>query len=156
MKHTERHLVRVTASVVAHRKRKVLLIKEGKRGKKPKTNPICEPVGHVDPDESIIEAAIREVYEETGYRVKITGLIGICHTFFGGNGNIDSIRFAFRGRVIGGHPRYRRERHITPFFVSRAELRKLVPEIRYASQRALQDYLAGRRVPLRTITNLEK
>jgi ADP-ribose pyrophosphatase YjhB (NUDIX family) len=153
MKHSERHLVRITASVVAHRNGKILLIKEGRKGK---ANPICEPVGHVDPGEEIVAAAEREFHEETGYLVKITGLIGICHTFFGGNGNIDSVRFAFRGRVVGGHPRLRKEKDITPFFVTRTELKRLVPKVKYASKRALQDYLAGRRVPLRTITNLEK
>ena len=35
------------------------------------------PAGHVDEPEKITEAAIREVLEETGYKVKLTGVLPI-------------------------------------------------------------------------------
>ena len=36
-----------------------------------------QPAGHVEAGETIIEAAIRETMEETGYRVEIESLLGI-------------------------------------------------------------------------------
>ena len=36
-----------------------------------------QPAGHLDPNESLIQAAIRETFEETGYDVELTGVIGI-------------------------------------------------------------------------------
>ena len=39
-----------------------------------------QPAGHLDPNESLIEAAIRETLEETGYDVELTGVIGITCT----------------------------------------------------------------------------
>ena len=36
-----------------------------------------QPAGHVEAGETIVEAAIRETQEETGYQVQITDLIGI-------------------------------------------------------------------------------
>jgi len=38
------------------------------------------PAGHVDEPEKITDAAVREVYEETGYKVKLTGVLPIVIT----------------------------------------------------------------------------
>ena len=38
---------------------------------------INQPAGHLDPNESLIEAAIRETLEETGWLVSIESVIGV-------------------------------------------------------------------------------
>jgi phosphatase NudJ len=38
------------------------------------------PGGHIDEDETIAEAAIRETFEETGYEVELTGFVGLYQT----------------------------------------------------------------------------
>lgn len=38
---------------------------------------INQPAGHVEANETLIDAAIRETLEETGWTVEITGLLGI-------------------------------------------------------------------------------
>ena len=35
-----------------------------------------QPAGHLEPDESLVEAALRETREETGWHVRITHLVG--------------------------------------------------------------------------------
>ena len=35
-----------------------------------------QPAGHLEPDEGLVEAAIRETLEETGWDVRVTGFVG--------------------------------------------------------------------------------
>lgn len=37
-----------------------------------------QPAGHLEPGEGLIEATLREVLEETGWRVEATGYLGVC------------------------------------------------------------------------------
>jgi ADP-ribose pyrophosphatase YjhB (NUDIX family) len=53
---------------------KYLLVMEGKPGRQGLFN---LPGGHIEPHETIAQAAIREAKEETGYDVQLTGLVGI-------------------------------------------------------------------------------
>ena len=53
---------------------KVLMVKEAKKSCYGQWN---FPAGHVDENELIADAAIREVYEETGCKVKLTGVLPI-------------------------------------------------------------------------------
>lgn len=36
-----------------------------------------QPAGHLEPNETLIEAALRETREETGWTVKVTGVVGV-------------------------------------------------------------------------------
>jgi 8-oxo-dGTP pyrophosphatase MutT (NUDIX family) len=36
-----------------------------------------QPAGHLDPDESLINAAVRETLEETGWQVNVRSIVGI-------------------------------------------------------------------------------
>jgi len=53
---------------------KVLMVKEAKKSCYGQWN---FPAGHVDENELITDAAIREAYEETGCKVKLTGVLPI-------------------------------------------------------------------------------
>lgn len=37
-----------------------------------------QPAGHLDEGESLVEGALRETYEETGWRVELTGIISVA------------------------------------------------------------------------------
>jgi 8-oxo-dGTP pyrophosphatase MutT (NUDIX family) len=50
-------------------------------------NEIIFPKGHVDPGESHEQTALREVFEETGYKTKIKGFLGSLSYEFDENGN---------------------------------------------------------------------
>lgn len=57
---------------------KVLMVREAKGQFK---NSLGFPVGHLEDDETIVEGALREVYEESGYNVKLKGLLPIVETY---------------------------------------------------------------------------
>lgn len=64
----------VIAGGVIVRDNKVLMVKEAKKKCYGQWN---LPSGHADESEKITDAAIREIFEETGCRVKLTGVLPI-------------------------------------------------------------------------------
>ena len=87
-----------------------VLITEGgrlllaKRGMDPGRGLWYVPSGYVDWDERVDEAAVREMREETGLAVEVTGLFGVFP--FGSPRAGYGSFILFRGRVVGGelHP----------------------------------------------------
>ena len=62
------------------------------------------PAGHVDEPEKITNAAIREVYEETGYKVKLTGVLPIILKIKDDVGQMMHVRFS--AEVIEENKKY--------------------------------------------------
>jgi 8-oxo-dGTP pyrophosphatase MutT (NUDIX family) len=88
------------------------------------------PGGLIEPEEIPADAAVREVWEETGLLVEMTGILGV----YGGkelvvdyaNGDRASyIGVIFRGRTIGGQLRADAEEILDVRYISRAELKEL-------------------------------
>ena len=76
----------VIAGCVIVRDNNILMVKEAKKKCYGQWN---FPAGHVDEHELITEAAIRETYEETGCKVKLTGVLPIsCIDFENGETSI--------------------------------------------------------------------
>jgi len=63
---------RVTVAVVVEREGQLLLVEEQINGERV----LNQPAGHLEPDESLLQAAVRETLEETGWTVELTALIG--------------------------------------------------------------------------------
>lgn len=66
--------MKIVVGCVVKKDNKILMVQEGKK--------ICYeqwnfPAGHVDEGETITDAAVRETYEETGCKVKLTGVLPI-------------------------------------------------------------------------------
>ena len=57
-----------------------------------------QPAGHIEPGESIVEAALRETLEETGWKVELTGFAGIS-VYHAANG-VSYIRTTLNARPL--------------------------------------------------------
>ena len=64
----------VTVATVVEREGRFLLVEETKHGKKV----LNQPAGHLEPDECLSAAAVRETLEETGWSVRLDGIVGIA------------------------------------------------------------------------------
>ena len=87
MEHT--HFVSV-AGLVTNDRGEILMIKSPRRGWE-------YPGGMVEPGETFQDALKREIMEETGAEVEITGFIGLCK-----NVEKDSVNLDFSCRYTGG------------------------------------------------------
>src|SRR5690554_6501400 len=80
-----------------------------------------QPAGHLEMDESLIQVAIRETLEETGWDVEIAHLVGIY--LYKAPNNTTYQRVCFAGRALQqrkNHPLS--EEIISPVWLSREEL----------------------------------
>lgn len=65
----------VIAGCIVRKENKILMVKEAKKKCYGQWN---YPAGHMEEGEKITDAAIRETFEETGCKVKLTGVLPIC------------------------------------------------------------------------------
>jgi ADP-ribose pyrophosphatase YjhB (NUDIX family) len=63
----------------------------------------CLPGGHVDAKETLAQAAVREMREETGLEVRLTRLVGVYSRPGWNNGGMHMVSFA--GEIVGGELR---------------------------------------------------
>ena len=91
--------IHLTVATVVQRDDLFLMVKETEFGR----TVINQPAGHVEPGEDIIDAAIRETYEETGWHVEIQNLIGIYSSKAKVSG-ITYYRLAFSAEVVSHDP----------------------------------------------------
>ncbi len=137
----------VTVAAVVEQDDRFLFVEERLASDSPLV--INQPAGHLDPDESLIEAAVRETLEETAYHFKPDALIGI-YRWFPTHSEQTYLRFAFSGQVTGFDPERPLDVGIERcLWLSLAEIEAASSRLRSPLVlRAVKDYLAGRRYPL--------
>ncbi len=64
---------RVTVATIVSQNDRFLLVQEISDGQRV----FNQPAGHLEKNESLAAAALRETFEETGWHVKLTGVLGI-------------------------------------------------------------------------------
>lgn len=110
-------------------------------------------MGHLEPREGILAAAAREFCEETGYRVKIKGLVGVYHNIYSKPTLSDSVRYIFWGTITGRTGK--QESGVQLHWIPRSSLRTAITRLSHpTSKRALKDFLDGQRFPLRVLREM--
>ncbi|MFY2764963.1 NUDIX hydrolase [Arenimonas sp. MALMAid1274] len=140
----------VTVATVVVRDGRLLVVEEMVRGERV----INQPAGHLEPDETLLEAALRETLEETGWEVTLTAFIGAYQWKAPADGR-HFLRMAFAAEPLRHHPqRPLDEGIVQALWLSPAELQ--AESARHRSPlvwRVVDDFLAGRRFPLQALTH---
>ena len=116
---------------------------------------INQPAGHVEAGETLLEAIIREVREETAWRFTARELLGVYLWRHPGTGRITK-RFAFTGSVSDHRDQKLDEGIVGTHWLTPAELKLREPQLRSPLVlRCIDDYLAGQRQPLAAAADLD-
>jgi 8-oxo-dGTP pyrophosphatase MutT (NUDIX family) len=113
---------------------------------------INQPAGHLDPNESLQQAVIRETLEETAHDFAPTELIGTYLSRFVSpktGEEVTYLRFAFCGELGKDHQTALDDGILRTLWMTRAQL--LACQERHRSPLVMQcvdDYLQGKRAPL--------
>jgi 8-oxo-dGTP pyrophosphatase MutT (NUDIX family) len=116
---------------------------------------INQPAGHLEPDESLLEAALRETREETGWDVRLTAFLGAYQWKAPETGR-HYLRFAFAAEPERHDPARRLDESIvqalwlTPDELLAARERHRSPLV----WQVVADHLAGHRSPLTVLQHL--
>ncbi|MGB8516773.1 MAG: NUDIX hydrolase [Gallionella sp.] len=139
------------AAVIAHDGKFLLVEEETAQGIR-----FNQPAGHLEADESLLAAVVRETLEESAYHFKPTHLIGI-YRWNSDESDTTYLRFAFTGEITGHEP----ERALDAGIIRAAwftpdEIRTSAPRHRSPLiLRCVEDYLAGKRYPLEILTHYD-
>ncbi|MFZ4967191.1 MULTISPECIES: NUDIX hydrolase [Pseudomonas] len=130
----------ITVATVVEDNGRFLLVEELQNGRAV----FNQPAGHLDPDESLNEAAIRETLEETGWDVELTGVIGI-YLYTAPSNGVTYQRVCFAAKPLRHRPDYPLDDGIIgPRWLTRDELLALRPQWRSELIiRCIDDYRAG-------------
>ncbi len=141
----------VTVATVVVRDGRLLCVEERANGHLV----INQPAGHLEPDESLLEAAIRETREETGWNVRITHVVGAYQWKATETGR-HYLRFAFAAEPLDEIPGATLDEGIvrtlwlTPQELQAEQARHRSPLV----WRTVADYLGGNRHPLSLVAQL--
>lgn len=86
--------IKVVTGGILEKDGKFLLVQENQKIHKGKWN---VPAGGLDENESLMEGAKREIYEETGCKVEITGILEIINEILEG---VNIVCFFFDTKII--------------------------------------------------------
>lgn len=85
----------VTVATIVERDGRFLMVYEDADGKRVYN----QPAGHLDPRETLQEAAVRETLEETAWHVKLTGVVGV-NLYEAPNNGVTYMRTTFIAEAI--------------------------------------------------------
>jgi ADP-ribose pyrophosphatase YjhB (NUDIX family) len=140
-----------TVAAIIEQDGKFLLVEEQtERG-----NRYNQPAGHLEDNETLIQAVIRETLEESAYDFIPQFLLGVYHWKHAHN-DTTYLRFAFIGKTSAHYPTQKLDDGIVQaVWMSIDEMREKTKLMRSEQVLAcVEDYLAGKRYPLEVVTNL--
>lgn len=138
----------VTVATIIEKDNRYLMVYEEADGKKV----FNQPAGHLDPNETLAEAAIRETLEETGWFIRLTGVVGV-NLYTAPSNGITYFRTTFIGEAVdfdAGRPLD--HGIIKAVWLTYEELLERKGELRSPmTLQIIEDYRAGRRFPLSVV-----
>lgn len=141
----------VTVATVVVRDGRLLVVEERAEGR----TVLNQPAGHLEPEESLEHAAMRETREETGWDVRLTGFVGAYQWKAPETGR-HYLRFAFAGEPVAHDPSSPLDEGIlqalwmSPDELQAARARHRSPLV----WQVVADFLAGRRHPLSLVQQI--
>jgi len=140
----------VTVAAVVEREGKFLLVEE-ETSQGLRYN---QPAGHLEADESLVDAVVRETLEESAYHFIPQHLIGI-YRWDSRESDTSYLRFAFTGKITGHEDGRKLDFGILQsLWLSHEEIR--ATRARHRSPlvlRCAEDYMAGKRYPLELLVH---
>jgi ADP-ribose pyrophosphatase YjhB (NUDIX family) len=138
----------VTVATIVERENRFLLVYEEADGKKVYN----QPAGHLDPNESLQTAAVRETLEETGWSVRLTELLGI-NLYVAPSNGITYFRTTFIAEAISQDTSRKLDTGIIEaVWLTYDEIVTRKDQLRSPmTLQVIDDYRAGKRFPLNVI-----
>ena len=130
----------ITVATIVEADGRFLMVEESKGGRLV----LNQPAGHLEPNETLRHAALRETLEETGWTVELSGVVGI-YLYTAPSNGVTYQRVCFAATPLTHDPQRTLDEGITgALWMTRDEL-VAQPE-RWRSElilRCIDDYLAG-------------
>ncbi|EQM77788.1 NUDIX hydrolase [Stutzerimonas stutzeri] len=130
----------ITVATIVEANGRFLMVEESKGGRLV----LNQPAGHLEPNETLRQAALRETLEETGWTVELNGVVGI-YLYTAPSNGVTYQRVCFAATPLTHDPQRTLDEGITSaLWMTRDEL-AAQPE-RWRSElilRCIDDYLAG-------------
>lgn len=141
----------VTVATVVPMDDRFLVVEESVHGRLV----INQPAGHLEPDETLHAAAVRETLEETAWQVELDCLVGVQQWTSTTSGS-HFIRFTFGARPLSHDPALPLDTGIVrAIWLRRDEIAEARDRLRSPLVLdSVDDWIAGRRLPLDSIRAL--
>jgi len=141
----------VTVAAIAQRGDQFLVVEERADG----ALVFNQPAGHVERDETLVEAVRREVLEETGWDFEPQSVVGV-YLYTSPQPDVSYLRVCFAGQCLLHHPdRPLDEGIVHAPWMSRDQLVREQARLRSPLVlRCIDDYLAGRNHPISLLTHI--
>lgn len=138
----------VTVATIVEKDDRFLMVYEESDGKLVYN----QPAGHLDPNETLQEAALRETLEETGWTVELTGVVGVNLYTAPANG-VTYCRTTFIAKAVSHDPTRALDTGIIEaVWLTYDELLARKDQLRSPmTLQIVEEYRAGRRFPLAVI-----
>lgn len=141
----------VTVATIVVREGRVLMVEEEVGGERV----LNQPAGHLEPDESLTDAALRETLEETAWQVRLNAFVGAYQWTSPRDGR-QFLRIAFAAEPVRHDPDRPLDQGIVQaLWLTPSELQAQAARHRSPLVwRVVEDYLGGARYPLQALAYL--